>query len=324
MFCPNCGANIPDDSVFCGNCGTKIEAVPVAPAVAPQPKNTTDGATVPPPTTSQAILKENKKKKNPLPFIMVVIVLVIVIAGTAKFLKKGREARLSGVGKTTTSTEGTTAKTIETGKETPTSTLKTSETSVSVSLDTTGIDGIEDIPGGRSLEEMKAISDKLSTTTVPNYLDFEWLFDLDTDTGEGQADFLRNGEAEKIMYEENPLLNGGWGGILLDTFSKPYDPIVIRYFTVDVDTKGGDFAMDVAWNQVFFPHDGTTFEDNDTVSFTGTWDAVTGTASLTSDYYKVEFDNFYLSEDECAEIATGTFYWNTGEVERIGLIRYNR
>lgn len=24
MFCPNCGAEIPDDAVFCGNCGKNI------------------------------------------------------------------------------------------------------------------------------------------------------------------------------------------------------------------------------------------------------------------------------------------------------------
>lgn len=25
MFCPNCGNNIPDDSVFCENCGTNLK-----------------------------------------------------------------------------------------------------------------------------------------------------------------------------------------------------------------------------------------------------------------------------------------------------------
>ena len=54
----------------------------------------------------------------------------------------------------------------------------------------------------------------------------------------------------------------------------------------------------------------------------GTWDPATGTASVRSDCLRAEFDNFYITEDESAEVATGTFYWNSGEVERIALMRY--
>ena len=35
MFCPNCGNNIPDNSVFCGNCGTNLSAPAAAAPVAP-------------------------------------------------------------------------------------------------------------------------------------------------------------------------------------------------------------------------------------------------------------------------------------------------
>lgn len=28
MFCPSCGAEVPDDSTFCSNCGAKIDASP--------------------------------------------------------------------------------------------------------------------------------------------------------------------------------------------------------------------------------------------------------------------------------------------------------
>lgn len=35
MFCPNCGANIPDNSSFCTNCGTNVRAGPAAPPAYP-------------------------------------------------------------------------------------------------------------------------------------------------------------------------------------------------------------------------------------------------------------------------------------------------
>ena len=40
MFCPNCGAQIEDDSLFCPECGTKIEAadpMTTPPPAAPEP-----------------------------------------------------------------------------------------------------------------------------------------------------------------------------------------------------------------------------------------------------------------------------------------------
>ena len=31
MFCPNCGAQIPDGSKFCGNCGARLDGAAQAP-----------------------------------------------------------------------------------------------------------------------------------------------------------------------------------------------------------------------------------------------------------------------------------------------------
>ncbi len=78
MFCANCGANIPDDSVFCPECGVRLEQYE-----APTP--------TPAPAPAPAVRPETgmKKKKSLLPVVLVVLAAAAILA----FLR--RDALLS-------------------------------------------------------------------------------------------------------------------------------------------------------------------------------------------------------------------------------------
>lgn len=77
MFCKNCGAQVPDGSLFCDSCGARVEAAPQAPEK--------KGLNLPGP------LKNLKVDKKKLPLILgiagaaflCVLVLIIVLSATA-------------------------------------------------------------------------------------------------------------------------------------------------------------------------------------------------------------------------------------------------
>ena len=334
MYCTNCGAQIPDDSVFCTECGYRLD------------------------DEQNGEISAGMKKKSSGKGFIVLAVLAVLIVVAVMFARKGREGQTdqeeaasaaASVTDNYSSFESSddvakpdevvkpeevakpdevvkpddVAKPDE-GDDSAAQTAQQADDSLQTELDTEGIDGIVDINSPRTAEDMDRIASKLSTDKVTDASDFGWFMDLEGGIGTGEADFIRNGEIERIMYDQNPVLNGGWSAFMADTMEKPFDPLIERFFTVDIDTEGDTFNMSLQFDTLFMPHEGTSYKEEDSYDFTGTWDQVTGTASAQSDFLKVEFDNFYLSEDECAEIAVGTFYWNSGEVERIALIRYSR
>ncbi len=88
MFCPNCGTQIPDNSVFCKNCGTRVGAVqsvtpPVQPVVpqpaSPQPVTPPVQPAAPQSAPSQ-IPQEPPKKKIRAGLIAGIAAAVLLIA----------------------------------------------------------------------------------------------------------------------------------------------------------------------------------------------------------------------------------------------------
>lgn len=333
MFCPECGANIPDDSVFCSECGMKIEI--------------NNGIY----SAEQQDATENKGKggrKSDIFWSALIVILALSIVGglVYSFVKKDTgDDKDIGVSEAYTKPneyeeseyeeseyeeseyeENEYANSFYTGGDSSnvldSLSAESGENLQNEEYNIENIEGIIDVESSRTVEKMNSIASALSTDRVPNAEDFGWFLDLEAGLGNGEGDFIRNNEVERIMYEQNLLLNGGWSVFLVDTISKPFDPIVERFATADIQTEGEDFNMILKLNTVFFPHEGETYEENENHEFIGAWDAVTGTVKAQSEYLSVEFDNFYITEDDSAELATGTFYWPSGEVERIALIRY--
>lgn len=104
MFCDQCGAELPDDSVFCPKCGAKQapieEAVNNAPGTASTAGavNTAGNGTENAPAnmtnmSNGAAAPEKPKKKKGFPFVPVIIIgilLAAVIVALAIFLPKGK------------------------------------------------------------------------------------------------------------------------------------------------------------------------------------------------------------------------------------------
>ncbi len=86
MFCPFCGANLPDDSVFCEECGSKItdEPVQMTPASRVEPVNVQQPAPEinPMPETKaapEAKAVSEEKSSNNLKYIITAVIAVAVI-----------------------------------------------------------------------------------------------------------------------------------------------------------------------------------------------------------------------------------------------------
>lgn len=325
MVCPKCGLKIPDDSVFCPECGVKIDSG--------------EATYVPIQSRTMETAQESKEKKGTFWNVLIVVLsAAIIVVLVISFVKKGKdendnfnpgdicdaENTYAADVLNDTDTANATQMLTDTGTANDTNVSNDTEASddTYVAYDTEGIEGIEDIPDGYTLEEMKAIASKLSMEEIANAEEFGWFLDLEAGLQTGEGDFIRNGEAVRITSDQNPLLNGGWSAFMVDTISKPFDPITERFLTAYITTDGETFDMTLKCDTLFFPHEGTSYEESDVYELSGTWDPATGTASVRSDYLRAEFDNFYITEDESAEVATGTFYWNSGEVERIALMRY--
>ena len=162
----------------------------------------------------------------------------------------------------------------------------------------------------------------LSTEENANAADFEWFMDMELyDGNESGSIITEPGRVERITGADNVLLNGGWKAYQLDTITDPYSPDVVRYFNVDIDTEGSKFNVTMNWAYLFFTEEGQSVTEEGNDLFEGEWDASEGTAAVQSKWAKVDFDNFFIASDHSAEYATGTFYWISGEIERIALMR---
>lgn len=108
MFCPNCGAQLPEGSAFCGNCGTKMNAAPeaapvAAPVAEPQPTYAPQPSYEPQPTTYAPVggvptkpMKKSEylktqaspaaKKNSMLVLITTLVAIVLMVAGIVSAL----------------------------------------------------------------------------------------------------------------------------------------------------------------------------------------------------------------------------------------------
>ena len=192
----------------------------------------------------------------------------------------------------------------------------------SVADDKEHIEEIEPTDAAEESVDPEELVKALSTGENANATDFEWFMDMELyDGNESGRIITEPGRVERITGADNVLLNGGWKAYQLDTITDPYNPDVVRYFNVDIDTEDSKFNVTMNWAYLFLPAEGQSVTEEGNDLFEGEWDASEGTAAAQSEWAKVEFDNFFIASDHSAEYATGTFCWISGEIERIALMR---
>ena len=103
MFCPNCGAMIPDESRFCTSCGTPVQAMPVmnetpVPNDTPiQPEQPVQQPFAQAPISPQFQQEQPvPKKKSKAPLIIIIAVVLVILLGVGgffgyKFYKDAKE-----------------------------------------------------------------------------------------------------------------------------------------------------------------------------------------------------------------------------------------
>ncbi len=104
MFCPNCGNNNPDDSKFCENCGSKLEAQ------APTMEEPAGDSYVPPCEPVYTAPAGGSAAKSLVPVVAGIVAVIAVVAvvlslgifkhGSEKTLEKMLKATVKGDGKT--------------------------------------------------------------------------------------------------------------------------------------------------------------------------------------------------------------------------------
>ena len=177
---------------------------------------------------------------------------------------------------------------------------------------------IEDTPAG---EAMAAIAKKLSTDEPAYATEFDWLIDYVDYGGHSNGLVITDPSRATRIRDLQPALNGGWKAFMF-TAKGAYGSDSERYFNANIEASGGKFNITMNWKYIV--ENGETVEETGSTTYRGTYDDLEGTATAMTDDSKVDFDEFYLSSDGKTEYAVGTFYWISGEVEKIGLMRSAR
>lgn len=320
MFCPNCGAETPHDSIFCENCGCRIAEDSARPQGSARDIVAPPGQPVPrrPGQPANESARRRSSCSGPEPVRSTRSGGVKYAAfGLAAVLLIGAGILLLGKG----GKDGNEAKLPQAAAESATLAPTSGESPVSES-GTVPASGAE--TAGASVltpEGMAAVAGRLSTAEHARPLDFEWALDYVLYGGETAVRVLSDpSQTVRITGDLYPLLNGGWKAFLF-TAAGEYGSDVERYCHAEINTSGSDFTFRLNWKYLFEPTDGSSVEESGSSDYEGSFDAGTGMASVLADDSRIEFEAFYTSPELDAQYALGTFTWISGEKDRIALMR---
>lgn len=311
MYCPECGKQIPDDSIFCPECGCKLSA-PETPAAG---KNRYESV---PEEAGKTNSKKGTKKKGLPAWLVIAVILIAGVLIVRPYLKgKGNGDRPDPTYETKDNGYFHTLAEEASGPET--SVPASEEPAQEVSERETDENGLIDLSDEEVADMLVRF---LSTDDYAKAQDFEWFLDCELSDGSGAGQIIRKpGAVERIQGDEAHFLNGGWKAFMLDTQSVPADPNSGRFFNVNIDTDGSSFDVTMNWKYLILPYSDETVEEEGSDLFKGRWDGKTASAACQSEFGTVSFEQFYIAPDYSAEYAVGTFSWISGEVERIALMR---
>ena len=370
MFCPNCGAQIPDDSIFCDQCGYRVAGESIG-QQAQAGQQDYAGQQYRSEQQYQAVpadVPDGKSSGSKVAVYAVIGVAVLAVAGAGIFfLRKGKrgdekdqkpaivaesDAQVSEQAGGAGADEEESAVTVESAEEKEKGSSAASadekdsfgsevdlkadlqaeagesqaeETQTGDEAETSEADisqGLEEAAGeGLTADEMAELAEKLSTTESAMALDFEWAMEYVLYGGEDSESVVADpSQVERITGDMQPLLNGGWKAFMF-TKTGDYGSDVERYFNAEILTSDEDFWLGANWNYVFDPGNGTSAEESGRGSFNGSFDAANGTATAAASDARIDFDAFYISKDGKTEYALGKYYWISGEIDQIALMR---
>lgn len=359
MFCPECGKEIPDDSVFCPECGARIDEESEsgkagdAPVVM-KPKTTPTPPDIPTPAINQQNEKASASKNNTILYISVLgAAVVLIVAGFflyKNFTGKGAKPEAEEIAKVeNTDNNATTQETpkedeakagdeakaeaelLNDQNEKEKADAAASDTSkdndASAAERSIGETFDEDYPNGFSEEtaltesDLKAFADRLSTTESAKALDFEWFIDYVNNGGTGPGKFLTDeNQVFLVTGSMTPILNGGWKCFMF-TKKGDYGSDVERYCNAEIQIEGEKIYITINYDEYFDPSSGKSEKEDMQAKYKGTINTVTGKVVAQSDDSKIEIDNFYSAMDIESEYAVGRFYWISGEIDQFGLMR---
>ena len=169
-------------------------------------------------------------------------------------------------------------------------------------------------------EDYRGFAKRLSTTENAAAMDFEWALDYINHDGTGAGQVLSAPDVYRVTDELQPLLNGGWKAFMF-TKNGEYGGEMERYFNADITTEGDSFIITLNFAYIWDPSAGQSVPEEGQDTLKGTFNREAGTAEARSAYDRIEFDAFYFTADMETEYALGSFYWPSGEKERIALMR---
>ncbi|MCR5370921.1 MAG: hypothetical protein K6E83_09460, partial [Clostridium sp.] len=169
-------------------------------------------------------------------------------------------------------------------------------------------------------EDYRGFAKRLSTTENAAATEFEWALDYINHDGTGAGQVLSAPDVYRVTDDLQPLLNGGWKAFMF-TKDGEYGGEMERYFNADITTEGDSFIITLNFAYIWDPSAGQTFPEEGEDTLKGTFNRAAGTAEARSAYDRIEFDAFYFTADMETEYALGSFYWPSGEKERIALMR---
>lgn len=330
MFCPKCEKQIPDDSVFCENCGVKIKrksqktAVIIAAAVLLVlagaaamyfisnlhrggdiiGKKSMDGADAPDgaaqiQSTSAAAVSVSMASGN--------IWLDSDDEGgtdapaTTGFAASTSSDASESSGESTSSDESTSTAAAESDK---TSADHATAPATDFNEADDYLQGIVDI----SDDDLLDMASGASTDEIATFADIEWFFTYMDGSFDERMSLMENWSR---VYDIPLILNGGWKACICSS-NDIRNPDMQWALNIEISTDGDKFEAVTNWN--------FAQEEPSTSYFSGSWDEITGTASLQSDFATIKFDDFYIIPYHTF-FAVGKIHWNSGEVDYIVMTR---
>ncbi len=333
MFCPSCGKELEEGSLFCSYCGGRVEENEEPPA---SPKSS-----VPP------VPPGRKMKKPPYTIIAgavaAVAILVVALFVFPGFLKKdagnGNGAAIEEDGDVVSmggdgllNLTGADAESLvdpekqdaekDKGKDAGEA---AKEEAVSDNNEKIEVASVEDPSSGEPVPAQdpglaadaaaQQHADMLSTDHNAAAMEFEWFDDI-----RYNADWDSTKPYLNAPSITNPnYLAGGWK-CMMKGIEGVYSSDIQRYLNAEFETDGGSLMkITLNWSMIFDPSDGSSIEETGSDDFIGDWNRENGSAKLDSSFGLITLDRFFELNNR--QYGIGSFEWISGEKDYILFMR---